>query len=232
MRRVLVTGANRGLGFELARQCLTRGDYVFAGCRKPKQAAALQSLATVHEGRLTLLALDVTDEETLDASKEIVSAQTDVLDLLFNNAAVHPGDETIATLNAETLIHSFRVNAVGPMLVARCCLDLLKAANSPRIINISSEAGSISRMQHHRGYAYSASKAALNMFTRALAWDEDLTGVIVIALHPGWVRTDMGGDLAPLPPVDSVVGILRVVEGLDGASSGRFYTYEGHEYPW
>ncbi len=232
MRRVLVTGANRGLGFELARQCLTRGDYVFAGCRKPEQAAALKSLATIYEGRLTLLALDVTDEETLDASKEIVSAQTDSLDLLFNNAAIHPGDETITALNAETLIDTFRVNAVGPMLVARYYLDLLKAANSPKIINISSEAGSIFGMQRHRGYAYYASKAALNMFTRALAWDESLAGVIVIAIHPGWVRTDMGGDRAPLSPVESAAGILRVVDGLAGASSGRFYTYEGHEYPW
>jgi NAD(P)-dependent dehydrogenase (short-subunit alcohol dehydrogenase family) len=189
-------------------------------------------LATVHGGRLTLLALDVTDEETVDASKEIVSTQTDVLDLLFNNAAVHPGDETIATVNAETLIHTFRVNAVGPMLVARRYLDLLQAATSPAIINISSEAGSISTMQRHRGYAYYGSKAALNMFTRALAWDENLAGVIVIAIHPGWVRTDMGGDLAPLSPVDSVAGILQVVDGLRGASSGKFYTYEGHEYPW
>jgi NAD(P)-dependent dehydrogenase (short-subunit alcohol dehydrogenase family) len=232
VRHVLVTGANRGLGLELARQCLKRGDYVFAGCRKPEQAAALQSLATIYEGRLTLLALDVTDEESLDACKEIVSARTDALDLLFNNAAIHPGDETLVALSAETLIHTFRVNAVGPMLVARCYLDLLNAADSAKIINISSEAGSISRMQHHRGYAYYASKAASNMFTRALAWDENLTGVIVIAIHPGWVRTDMGGDLAPLSPADSVAGILRVVDDLDGTSSGKFYTYEGHEYPW
>ncbi len=232
MRRVLVTGANRGLGFELARQCLARGDQVFAGCRQPEQATALHSLATAYEGRLTVLALDVTDEGMLHASKAIVSAQTDALDLLFNNAAIHPGEESITALKAETLIDTFRVNAVGPMLVARYYLDLLKAANTPKIINISSEAGSISRMQHYRGYAYYASKAALNMFTRALAWDEHLAGVIVIAMHPGWVRTDMGGDLAPLSPVDSVAGILRVADGLDGASTGRFYTYEGDEYPW
>jgi NAD(P)-dependent dehydrogenase (short-subunit alcohol dehydrogenase family) len=232
VRHVLVTGASRGLGLELTRQCLSRGDYVFAGCRQPERASALQSLATLSKGHLTVLALDVTDEETLDTSKEIVSARTDALDLLFNNAAVHPGDETITALNAETLIHTFRVNAVGPVLVARCYLDLLKAADSAKIINISSEAGSISKMQHHRGYAYYASKAALNMLTRALAWDENLTGVIVIAIHPGWVRTDMGGDLAPLSPGDSVAGILRVVDHLDGASSGSFYTYEGRECPW
>jgi NAD(P)-dependent dehydrogenase (short-subunit alcohol dehydrogenase family) len=205
---------------------------VFAGCRHPEQAAALSSLAAAHEGRLTTVALDLTSEETIDASREVVTSQSKVLDLLFNNAATNPGDETIATLSAETLIHTFCVNAVGPMLVAQRYLDLLRAANSPKIINISSEAGSISRMQHHRGYAYYASKAALNMFTRALAWDESLASVIVIAVHPGWVRTDMGGDRAPLSPAQSVAGILEVVEGLSRASSGRFNTYEGQEYPW
>jgi NAD(P)-dependent dehydrogenase (short-subunit alcohol dehydrogenase family) len=135
-------------------------------------------------------------------------------------------------MSAETLIHTFRVNAVGPMLVAQRYLDLLQAASSPKIVNISSEAGSISRMQHHRGYAYYASKAALNMLTRALAWDESLAGVIVIAIHPGWVRTDMGGNRAPLSPAQSAAGILAIVDGLSAASSGRFYTYEGHQYPW
>jgi NAD(P)-dependent dehydrogenase (short-subunit alcohol dehydrogenase family) len=205
---------------------------VFAGCRHPEQAAALQSLAAVHEGRLTMMELDVTHEETIDASQEIVSSQTEVLDLLFNNAATNPGDETIATLSAETLLHTFRVNAAGPMLVAQRYLDLLQTASSPKIVNVSSEAGSISRMQRHRGYAYYASKAALNMLTRALAWDLGPAGVIVIAIHPGWVRTDMGGPQAPLSPAQSAAGILKVVEGLTKASSGRFYTYEGHEYPW
>ena len=232
MRHVLVTGANRGLGFELTRQCLAGGDHVYAGCRHPEQAAALSSLATVYEGRLTMLTLDVTNEETIDASQEIVSSQTNALGLLFNNAATHPGAETITTLSAETLIHTLRVNAVGPMLITQRYLDLLKAASSPKIINISSEAGSISKMQHFRGYAYYASKAALNMLTRALAWDESLAGVIVIAIHPGWMRTDMGGDRAPLSPAQSAAGILRVVDGLAAASSGRFYTYEGHEHPW
>lgn len=232
MKRVLITGANRGLGLELVRQCLARGDRVFAGCRTPGQAAALQAPAASHPGQLTVLLLDVTDEETMDVAVEAIRAQVDALDLLLNNAGVHPGDETIRQVSAETLVHTFRVNAVGPILVAQRCLDLLRAGDRPTIVNISSEAGSISRMQRHRGYAYYGSKAALNMFTRALAFDSKMEGILVVALHPGWMRTDMGGSMAPLPPADSATGILEVVEGLTPADRGRFYTYEGEEYAW
>lgn len=232
MNRVLITGANRGIGLELVRQSLRRGDRVFAGCRNPERATDLQALATTCHSQLTVLSLDVTDEGAIDASKEIVRAQVDAVDILFNNAAVNFGDETIVNLNAETLIHTLRVNAIGPIIVAQCYLDLLKAGNSSKIINISSEAGSISRMERSRGYAYYGSKAALNMFTRALAFDINLDGVIVIALHPGWVQTDMGGSMAPLTPAESVKGILQVTDGLTKADAGKFYTYEGDEYPW
>ncbi len=232
MKRVLVTGASRGLGLELVHQCLKRGDRVFAGCRDPEQAADLQSLASSYAPQLVVFSLDVTDEKTIDASRRIVTAQVQALDLLFNNAAVNFGDETIISLKAETLVQTFRVNAVGPMLVAQRYLDLLKGGNFPRIINISSEAGSISRMERSRGYAYYGSKAALNMFTRALAFDKNLEDVIVIALHPGWVRTDMGGSMAPLAPADSARGILNVADGLTQGDTGKFYTFEGAEYPW
>ncbi|MGD9099841.1 MAG: SDR family oxidoreductase [Anaerolineae bacterium] len=230
--RVLITGANRGIGLELVRQCLEQGDHVFAGCRQPQQATELHALAAAHPGQLSVLTLDVTDQESLDASRETVRAQVEALDVLFNNAAVHLGDETIRDLDVERLVRTFRVNAVGPVLVAQCYLDLLKAGNAPRIVNISSEAGSISKMERHRGYAYYGSKAALNMFTRALAWDENVEGVVVVAVHPGWVRTDMGGSMAPVAPADSAQGILRVTAGLTRADSGKFYTYQGDEYPW
>jgi len=232
MKRTLITGANRGVGLELARQSLERGDRVFAGCRNPGQAVDLHTLGAAHPGQLTVLTLDVTDEASLDASKEVVRAQVEALDVLFNNAAILLGDETIANLDAETVMQTLRVNSLGPMLVAQRYLDLLKAGNAPRIVNISSEAGSISRMMHFRGYAYYGSKAALNMFTRALAFDPNAQGVIVIALHPGWVRTDMGGSTATLSPSESVQGILKVAHSLTRADVGKFYTYAGDEYPW
>jgi NAD(P)-dependent dehydrogenase (short-subunit alcohol dehydrogenase family) len=172
------------------------------------------------------------DLDTIDAAQAVVSAQVDALDLLFNNAAVHFGDETIVSVDAERLVRTFRVNSVGPVIVVQRYLDLLKRGHSPKIVNISSEAGSISRMRRSRGYAYYASKAALNMFTRALAFDQNLEGITVISMHPGWVRTDMGGSKATLSPAESAAGILRVADGLTQADNGKFYTHEGDEYSW
>jgi NAD(P)-dependent dehydrogenase (short-subunit alcohol dehydrogenase family) len=100
------------------------------------------------------------------------------------------------------------------------------------VINISSDAGSISRMRSGRGYSYYGSKAALNMFTRALAFDRIMRGVIVVALHPGWVRTDMGGSMAPLTPAESVRSILHLLDTLDETETGKFLNHDGREIPW
>jgi len=124
------------------------------------------------------------------------------------------------------------VNAVGHLLVTKKFLGLLKAGNAPRIINITSEAGSISKMERFRGYYYFASKAAMNMFTRSLAWDPETDRMTTIAMHPGWVRTDMGGSEADLSVTESAAGILKVVAALTLQDNGKFYTWDGKEYPW
>lgn len=232
MERVLVTGANRGIGLELVRQCLARGGRVFAGCRNPQQAGDLQKLSELAVPNLTLVRLDVTEEHSLDEARQLVSNQVEALDLLFNNAAINLGDEFITGVTAQRLAETLRVNAIGPVLVAQRFFDLLRQGDAPKLVNISSEAGSIGRMRHFRGYSYYGSKAALNMYTRSLALDPNLQGVIVIAMHPGWVRTDMGGQMAPLSPQDSAKRILNVVDRLTPADSGKFFTYTGDEYPW
>lgn len=232
MQRVLITGANRGVGLELVRQCLARGGRVFAGCRSPQQANDLNKLAEIVSPNLTLVRLDVTDEGSLDEARKLVSGQVEALDLLFNNAAINLGDETIQTATAQNLAETLRVNAIGPLLVAQRFFDLLAMGDSPRLVNVSSEAGSIGRMRHFRGYAYYGSKSALNMYTRSLSLDPNLKGITVIALHPGWVRTDMGGPMATLSPQDSAKKILSVVDRLTPADNGKFFTYTGDEYPW
>ena len=232
MSRVLITGANRGIGLELVRQCLGNGDLVFAGCRCPEEAEDLLSSTNSCSGQLIPLKMDITDEETIDESKSMVQAQVDGLDILFNNAGAYVGGGTITDVRAEELMLALRVNAVGPILVAQRFLSLLKNGETPRIINISSESGSISKMESFRGYSYFGSKAALNMYTRALAFDKETDGIIVIALHPGWVRTDMGGSEAPLTPAEAAGRILDVVHGLIPADNGKFLTSDGKEYPW
>ncbi|MBC8334195.1 MAG: SDR family oxidoreductase [Anaerolineales bacterium] len=232
MTRVVVTGANRGLGLELVLQCVQRGDQVFAGCRSPEKASSLEEISTKYPGQVTMLPLEVSDNESIAQCAVKVAAKIDGLDLLFNNAAIHMGDEHLSEVKAETLLKTTHVNAVGAVLVAQAFINLLKKGTDPKLINVSSEAGSIGGMGDFRGYNYYGSKAAMNMYTRSLAWDPETEGVTVIAIHPGWVRTDMGGSEAHLSTAESAEGLLQVADGLAPEDNGKFYTWEGHEYPW
>jgi NAD(P)-dependent dehydrogenase (short-subunit alcohol dehydrogenase family) len=232
MERILITGANRGVGLELARQMTARGNQVFAGCRSPEKTAALETLVNQRPGQVTILPLDVTDEASIAHSASLIAAETDGLDILFNNAAIFNDGESIKTFETDAALQMLNANAVGQMLVVKHFVDLLKKGNQPKIINISSEAGSISQMAHYRGYYYYGSKAALNMFTRALAWDPETEGITVISVHPGWVRTDMGGPDAAISAEESAAGIRNVTDKLTIVDNGKFFTWEGIEYPW
>jgi NAD(P)-dependent dehydrogenase (short-subunit alcohol dehydrogenase family) len=161
-----------------------------------------------------------------------VGSQTKRLDLLINNAGILPRGATIASLEVGTLLRTMHVNAIGPLMVARAFVRLLEKSDYPVILNVSSESGSLALKTTGGNYGYCASKAALNMYTRALSFDLQPRGVIVIALHPGWVRTDMGGRSAPLSPKHSALGILSLADRLTLSDCGRFLTWDGHELPW
>lgn len=232
MRRVLISGANRGLGLALVRKFMDREDRIFAGYRSLENSPDLESLASQHPDQVYLIQLDVTDRESIKKSVRLVNEQVTGLDILINNAAVHLGDEKLSQVRSGKLLDALQVNAVGPVLVAQQFAKLLKQGDQPRIINVSSEAGSISRMNKFRGYGYYGSKAAENMYTRALAFDPETRGITVVAIHPGWVRTDMGGPEAPLSASESAVGIVKVIDNLSPQDNGKFFTWQGDEYPW
>ncbi|MCJ7702276.1 MAG: SDR family oxidoreductase [Anaerolineales bacterium] len=232
MKRVLITGANRGIGLGLALACAARGDHIFATCRTPVENEELHSLAAQYPGRITILPLDVTDETGIADCATRVASLAAGLDILFNNAAVNFGDESLSNVRSDVLLNTLQINAIGPLLVAQQFLDLLHHGEDPKIVNISSESGSISTMVKFRGYGYYGSKAALNMYTRALAVDPQAEGITVIAMHPGWVRTDMGGSGAHLSIQESAAGILRVCDGLRPEDNNKFYTWEGKLFPW
>jgi NAD(P)-dependent dehydrogenase (short-subunit alcohol dehydrogenase family) len=154
MNRILITGANRGLGLELARLCAARGDQVFAGCRSPELDTGLKDLSARYPGRIDILPLEITDKASLERCLQQVRSEVDALDVLINNAAMGAGGETLRTFDAEQAAQVWMVNAIGQVLVAQKFLDLLKAGTDPKIINVTSEAGSISTMNRFRGYYY------------------------------------------------------------------------------
>ena len=232
MKRIFITGANRGIGLELARQCLQRGDQVFASCRQPDQAAELQQLKTAYPDSLTILQLDVTDQAHIEAVAESLAAEIDGLEVLFNNAGIAQRDEHAGDLDVDTFLNVLHTNSVGPIMVAQSLMGLLKAGKNAKIINVTSVLGSISRKSSGGRYSYDGSKAALNMFTRTLAFDLIADGIITIVIHPGWVRTDMGGSGAVLDVEDSVQGILEVTGKLTNKDVGRFLQWDGTELPW
>ncbi len=232
MQRVVITGANRGIGLELVRQYLSRGDRVFAGSRDPKQATELNSLQDKHGDRLTVLALDVTDQAATEKAAATVTGLVDGLDLLMNNAGVGGGEDPFGHITEQNLVDTFRVNAAAPLLMAQALLPLLKKGRRPTIASVTSRMGSIADNGSGGYYAYRASKAALNMLNRSMALDLAQQGIIAVVLHPGWVRTDMGGRGASLSVDESVAGLLEVIDGLSETDGGRFFDWRGKEIPW
>jgi NAD(P)-dependent dehydrogenase (short-subunit alcohol dehydrogenase family) len=229
-RHCLVTGANRGLGLEFVRQLLARGDRVVAACRHPGKATALNPLAGEFPGRLHVLPLDVADPKSIAELARELPLVCDSLDLLVNGAGVLHSGERFGSLGAANLDDSFRTNARGPLLLTQALASLL--VDGARVANITSELGSIAGLARFGTPSYNISKAAQNMATALLAKALAARGIIVLALHPGWVQTDMGGSGATLAPAQSVQGLLRVVDGATLQSSGQFFDWRGNVLPW
>ena len=226
----LITGANRGIGLEYVRQLLKMGEQVFATCRNPAEAHELQLLQKAHPNKVHIIKLDVRKDEELESAVDQVAQMTDSLDLLINNAGVYPKGESLGTLNSQQMIETFQNNTVAPVIVVQAFQELLSKAQG-KVINISSRMGSLTQAGSG-SHSYRASKAALNMYSRLLASDFRSSGVIVIAMHPGWVKTDMGGQGAHLRVEASVAGQLKVIKGLKIQDSGLFLGEDGTQVEW
>ena len=232
MLRILITGANRGLGFEFARVYLARGEHVFAGVRPTANADALNALPVASPGQLTMLSMDVTDEDAIDDAINRIASQRNGLDLLINNAGRLTRGETPINVKAETMLSEYHVNAVAPMVVAQKCLGLLRAGQHPRIINLASMVGSPGHKEDGSLYSYHASKVALNLLTRALAFDLKDERIIVAAVCPGWARTEMSEGEGPLSPSESATAMVQVIDGLVKSDAGCCYMWTGKTQPW
>ncbi len=234
-RHALVTGANRGIGLEFVRQLLARGDRVVAACRHPGKATALNTLTGDYPGRLHLLPLDVANGKSraqLVRELPLVCASLSErpIDLLINNAGVLHSGERFGHLSEAHLDDSFHINASGPLLLTQALAPHL--ADGATVANISSMLGSIANTTRFGTPSYNISKAAQNMATRLIAHALAERQIIAIALHPGWVQTDMGGDGAQIAAQDSVAGMLRTIDSATLADSGGFFDWHGQPVAW
>lgn len=232
MQRVLVTGANRGIGLEFVRQLLARGDRVYAACRHPGRALALTELAGAHPGHLAVLPLEVDKERSIAELARETAALTDALDVLINNAGMLVSGERFGALAQKPLLDTFAANVAGPVLVTQALAPLLEKGRNARVLNISSGLGSIAGTESFGTPSYAISKAALNMATRQLSAALAPRGVTVLCAHPGWVKTDMGGAGAELTPQSSVAGLLKVLDAIKPADTGSFVDYRGRKMNW
>jgi NAD(P)-dependent dehydrogenase (short-subunit alcohol dehydrogenase family) len=222
---------------EFTRQYLERVFQVFAASRNAAKSKELGQLRAQHGDHLAIHQVDVGDEDSRRQLYRALSSATEKLDLLINCAGIISGNEQVChplgQLQQEELCKTFLVNSVGPLMMTEQFLPLLKNGAQSIVVNIASDNGSISRRKSGGKYGYCASKAALNMMTKILSLDLRPYEIIVVSLHPGWVKTTMTrNENAPLEPSESIGGMIQVIESLEMKDSGRFLDWQGNELPW
>ncbi len=221
---VLITGANRGIGLEYAKQLSAAGYTVIGTARNPAGADELDVVADRVEQ------LDVTDPDSVAALARKLEGVP--IDILINNAGIFErGDVTIDAVDYDMLERTLQVNTLGPLRVTQALLPNLRQGKLKTIVSMSSQLGSIEN-SNGRWYAYRASKSALNQFNKIWSVELGPEGFICVVLHPGWVRTDMGGPNATYTLEESVAGLVEVIEGLGPRNNGRFYDFKGEPIPW
>jgi NAD(P)-dependent dehydrogenase (short-subunit alcohol dehydrogenase family) len=230
MTTILITGANRGIGLEFARQYVRDGATIIACCREPAKAKELKSLSDGSGGKVRIMALDVAKADSIAALARDLKGTP--IDIVINNAGISgPKQQGSDKIEPEGWLETFRINTVGPMLVAQALRENLLKGREKKLVAITSMMGST---ENHGGgmYAYRSSKAALNNAMRGLAREWAQEGIVVGILHPGWVRTDMGGKNAAVVPEDSVSGLRRQIANLNPQASGRYVDYTGATLAW
>lgn len=231
METVLITGANRGLGLEFARQYAAAGWRVQATCRDPDAASALQKLAE-SEPRIVIQALDVERRAAIDALAQRLAGEP--IDVLINNAGIYgdTAEHRFGNLDYTQWERVFRINTIAPVKLAEAFQPHLRRGRRRLIVAITSLMGSIGDNGSGGSILYRSSKAALNAAMKSLAIDLKPAGIGVLILHPGWVRTDMGGTGAPTLPAESIAGMRRLIDAFEPERSGRFLNFRGEELPW
>jgi NAD(P)-dependent dehydrogenase (short-subunit alcohol dehydrogenase family) len=224
----LITGAGRGIGAEIVRVLLERGDRVIATLRDPSAMPGGWT-REIETGRLKGVPLDVRDAGSVAEAARLVD---EPIHVLVNNAGViGPKRQSTLDMDFDGFLDALAINTLGPLRIVQAFLPHLRRAGGAKIVTLTSRMGSMSYAKSDR-IAYRASKAAANKIVQGLATDLQGEGIVSIAMHPGWVRTDMGGTGADISVEESAAGIVRVIDALTVADTGRFFNYDGGPLPY
>lgn len=225
--RVMVTGANRGIGLEFVQQYAAEGWEVEACCRHPDQASELKAV----QGDVRVYALDLSKEPEINAFRHKLGGRS--LDVLIHNAGVYGRrDCRFGQVDFDDWKRTMWVNCMAPLALSEVLLNSMSTTKGARLVAITSKMGSIADNTSGGSYVYRSSKAALNMVMRSMAHDLAGQNVSVAVIHPGWVRTDMGGSNGLIDPGESVAGMRGVIEKLAPENTGQFFNYDGRVIPW
>jgi NAD(P)-dependent dehydrogenase (short-subunit alcohol dehydrogenase family) len=226
MPTVLITGANRGIGLELAKQYAGDGWSVIATVRDPKRADGLDAL----KGDIRIEALEVTDEKQIAALAKALKGTA--IDVLLNNAGMLTGYEVFGETDTASWLKTLHVNSVAPLKLTEALVEQVAASRQKKVAAITSGMGSMGSHASTGAYAYRSSKAALNMVMVTAANELRSRGISVAVISPGWVKTDMGGPGSTLTVKQSAAGIRKVIDKLNVGISGQFFNHSGENLPW
>lgn len=231
METILVTGANRGIGLEFCNQFAKSGFCVIACCRRPEKASELTRLARQYSA-IRILTVDVADGDSINQLASELSNTS--IDILINNAGVYGDDRSLGfgRLDYQHWLDVLTVNTLAPVRITEALLPNLVDGNKKLIVAITSKMGSIADNSSGGAIFYRTSKTALNMAMKSLSLDLASQGIGVMILHPGWVRTDMGGPHALITTQQSVQGMLSLIHNFTLQDSGKFLDYSGKVISW
>ncbi len=232
MNTVLITGANRGIGLEFVRQYAADGWCVFACCRDPAAARELNEVAAGHADRVSIYPLDVTDHRQIEQLSHTLADEA--IDVLINNAGVYPPEhgDVFGKTDYSAWVHTFEVNTMAPLKMAEAFIQQVARSRRKTIITLTSKMGSVADNRGGGSYIYRSSKSAVNNVMKSLSIDLSSRQITAVLLHPGWVRTDMGGPNGLISAQQSVTGMRQVIDTLRFEDSGQFYAYDGQIVPW
>lgn len=232
MQNVLITGANRGIGLAFVRHYLARGARVIATCRHPHNARELLSLQESHSDSLNIVPLDVTSEAQLERAFQQIAHFADGLDILINNAGILRPTQHFQEITSQDFLDMLNVNTIAPLRVIQIFLPLLEQRPTAKIVNLTAPIPALDVLTRRQSnHTLLASRSALNMLTRLLAFELEATGIIIVALWPGFIQTDMNGMASAATPSDKAIpGVIDFIEQLNREHSGHGLRPDGSTF--